>query len=229
MKKLYKVEKYSTKEAWLSARGIGGSGVSALFGKNKYKNALDIYCSAINPSDEPKNDKQTSSTEYGHNAEKPVCDIFALHHTEYKVKYPKGIQMMRRIDKPYITYTPDALLTEIETGRKGIYEGKTRLVQSKAEADEWRAGILPEQYVLQVLDGMVVINDAEFIELCVELIFIDYDTGKWKSSEIRSFHLERKEVEKAIELVEQKQTDFYENHILKQIPPNLEIEVEIGE
>lgn len=228
MKKLYKTERYSDKETWRCSRSIGGSGVSALFGKNKYKNALDLWCSALNAKDEKENN-DTVSTIYGRNAEKTVCDLFALHHEEYKVKYPKCIQMMRRIDKPYITYTPDALLKEIATGRKGIYEGKTRLVQSKSEADEWRTGILPEQYVLQVLDGMVVINDAEFVELCVELIFVDYDTGKWKSSEIRSFHLERSECLKAIELVEQKQTDFYENHILKQIPPDLEIEIEIGE
>jgi len=229
MKKLYKVERYANKDDWLSARGIGGSSVSALFGKSKYKNALDIYCSAINPSDEPKNDKQTVSTEYGHSAEKPVCDIFALHHKEYEVKYPKTITLYRRKDKPYLTYTADAILKEIATGRKGIYEGKTRIVQSKAEADEWRAGILPEMYVLQVVDSLVVINDAEFVELCVELIFIDYETGKWKSSEIRSFHLERNDCLKAIEIVEQRQTDFYENNIKKQIPPDVEIEIELGE
>ena len=231
MKKLYKVEKYSTKEAWLSSRAksFGGSSVSALFGKNKYKDALDIWCSATNSKDEAKEDKQTASTEYGHNAEKPVCDIFALHHKEYEVKYPKTITLYRRKDYPYMSYTADAIIKEIATGRKGIYEGKTRIVQNKAEADEWRAGILPEQYVLQVLQGLVVINDAQFVELCVELIFIDYDTGHWKSSEIRSFHLERSQCESAIEKVMKREIEFYTENIEKMIPPDLIVEVELGE
>lgn len=229
MKKLYKIERYKTKDEWLCARGIGGSSIASLFGKSKYKNALDIWCSAINPSEEPKKDKQTESTIYGHNAERPVCDIFALHHKDYKVKYPRQITLYRRLDKPFMTYTADALIEEIKTGRKGIYEGKTRIVQSKAEATEWRSGILPEMYVLQVLQGFAVKTDVEFVDLCVELIFIDYDTGLWKSSEIRSFHIERSECLNAIAVVEQVQTDFYENNIVKQIPPDLVIEVELGE
>ena len=54
MKKLYRVEHYKSKEEWLLARtkGFGGSSVSALFGKNKHKTALDIYCSAVNPTEE---------------------------------------------------------------------------------------------------------------------------------------------------------------------------------
>lgn len=228
-RKNYVVEHYGNdRQGWLVNRGFGGSSVSALFGKNKYKNALDIYCSAINPSDE-KDEKQTSSTIHGTKAEKPVCEIFALHHSEYEVEYPTDITMYRRKDYPYMTYTADAIIKEIVGKRKGIYEGKTRIVQSKAEAEQWRNGILPEQYVLQVLQGLVVITDAQFIELCVELIFIDYDTGKWKSSEIRSFHLERKDVRKAVKVVEKRQIDFYENHIEKLIPPNLEIDIELEE
>ena len=229
MKKLYKIEHYGKdKQDWLKHRGYGGSSVSALFGKNKYKNSLDIYCAAINPTEE-KQSKETSSTIYGHSAEKPIAEIFALHHPEYQLIYPEDIVMYRRIDKPFMTYTPDAELIELETGRKGIYEGKTRVVQGKQEADEWRAGILPEMYVLQVLQGFAVKNDAKFIDLCVELIFIDYDTGKWASSEIRSFHLERKKCKKGIRAVEEVQTDFELNHIQSRIPPDVEIEIEYEE
>ena len=229
MKKLYKVEHYGRdKQGWLKQRGYGGSSVSALFGKNKYKNVLDIYCSAVAPKDEIE-DKQTANTIYGQKAEKPVAELWSLNHPKYKLIYPKTITMYRRIDKPYMTYTADALLEEIATGRKGIYEGKTRVVQSKAEPDEWRAGILPEQYVLQVLQGFAVKNDTDFIVLCVELKFIDYDTGEYASSEIRSYVLERKDCLEAIQKVEDKQTEFEENHIIPRIPPNLEIEIKLGE
>ena len=229
MKKLYKLEHYGKdKQGWLAHRGIGGSSVSALYGKNKYKNALDIYCASVNPTEEKK-DKDTPNTLHGKRVEKPVAEIFASHHPEYILKYPRDITMARRIDKPFMTYTPDALLIEVETGRKGIYEGKTRVVQNKKEADDWRAGILPQQYVLQVLQGLAVMNDYEFIELNVELVFINYDTGKYSHSELFSKKLERSKCEAQIQDVEKVQTDFEENHIQKQIPPDLEIEIEYEE
>ena len=61
MKKLYKVEHYGKdRQEWLKNRGFGGSSVSAIFGKNPYMNALDIYCSAFNKNDE-KNEKQNAN------------------------------------------------------------------------------------------------------------------------------------------------------------------------
>lgn len=230
MGKLYRVEHYKSKDEWLKARtkGFGGSSVSALFGKNKHKTALDIYCSAVNPTEE-LDKKQTASTIYGHKAEKPICDLFALHHDEYKVRYPKTITMYVRKDKPFMMYTADGILVEKATSRKGIYEGKTRVVQNKAEADQWRSGILPEQYVIQCLQGLAVINDAQFVDLCVELIFVNYDTGKYASSEIRSFHLEREKCLEAIAKVEQVQTEFENYNIKQRIPPDVVIEVELGD
>lgn len=227
--KKYQVEHYAKdKQDWLKHRGYGGSSVSALFGKNKYKNVLDIYCASVNPTEEKQN-KDNASTIYGTKAEKPIADIFALHHPEYELIYPDDITMYRRIDKPYMTYTADGLLKEKATKRLGIYEGKTRVVRSKEEADEWRAGILPDQYVIQCLQGLAVINDAKFVDLCVELIFVNYDTGKYQSSEIRSYHLERKNVKNEVKKVEKRQTEFELNNIQKRVPPNLTIEVEVGD
>lgn len=228
MKIKYIIEHYENKGTWKSARGFGGSSVSALFDNNPYMNKLDIYCSAINPTEEKK-DKDTASTIYGRKAEKIICDLFAIHHQDLIVEYPSDITMYRRIDKPYMTYTADALLKEIKTRKKGILEIKTHLVRSKADADEWRSGKLPKNYVNQVLQGMAVKNDVSFVVLVVELIFIDYDTGKWQSSEIRSFRLERKNCKNEIKAIEQAQTDFQENHIEKRLPPDLEIEIDLGE
>ena len=229
MKRAYKVERYGKdRQEWLKNRGFGGSSVSAIFGKNPYMNALDIYCSAFAKKDE-KEDKDTVSTKYGKDAEELIAKFFAIHLNKYEVKYPKTITMYRRIKKPYLTYTADAILKEVATGRKGILEIKTHLVQSRADAEEWRAGNIPLNYTLQVLQGLVVINDADFIELCVELIFIDYDTGEWKASELRHLHLERNDYQKQVEAVEEQETLFHKEHIEKQIPPDLSITVELGE
>lgn len=229
MKRLYKVEYYGKdRQEWLKHRGFGGSSVSAIFGKNPYMNALDIYCSAVNKNDE-KNEKQNASTIYGTQAEELIAKFFALHLKKYEVKYPKSITMYRRKDKPYLTYTADAILKELATGRKGILEIKTHLVQSKADADEWRQGNIPLNYTLQVLQGLVVLNDVDFIELVVELVFVNYDTGEWVSSELRHLHLERKQWQHKVVEVEEQETDFYIEHIEKEIPPDLEIKVELGD
>ena len=41
--------------------------------------------------------------------------------------------------------------------------------------------------------------------------------------EIRYYRLERKELEKELNMLEKKETDFYENNVLKKIMPTLKI------
>ena len=228
MKKLYKVESYGrNRQEWLKNRGFGGSSISALFGKSKYMNSLDIFCSAINPIVDEKNDKDTTSTLYGKKAESLIAHLFALNFaSKYKVSYPKTIKMARRIDKPYMTYTPDGLLKEIvENGRKGGLEIKSHLVANKKDAEEWKSGNLPQNYVLQVLQGLAVMNDLQFFELYAILNYPNYSDKTNYKSELLHFHIERKDVEEEIAIVEDRQTDFQTNNIEKRIPPNVEIKV----
>ena len=226
MKKLYKIEHYGKdRQGWLSNRGFGGSSISALFGKSKYQNALDIFCSAIAPKEEI-NDKDTVCTLYGKNVESLMAQLFTLNFgSKYKVSYSKSIRMARRIDKPYMTYTPDGLLKEIGSGRKGGLEIKSHLVLNKKDAEEWKCGNIPQNYVLQVLQGFAVMNDLEFFEIYAVLNYPNYQEKTNYKSELLHFHIERDDVLDAIEIVENKQTDFQINHIEKMIPPNAEIKV----
>ena len=227
MKKLYKIEHYGkNRQDWLKNRGFGGSSISALFGKSKYQNKLDIFCSSINPSAE-KNDKDTISTQYGKNVESLLAQFFALNFgSKYKVSYSKTIRMARRIDKPYMTYTPDGLLKEINVGgRKGGLEIKSHLVANKKDAEEWKSGNIPQSYVLQVLQGFAVMNDLQFFEIYAVLNYPNYQEKTNYKSELLHFHLEREDVVDAIEEVEATQTDFQVNNIEKMIPPNADIKV----
>lgn len=228
MKKLYKIENYGKdRQEWLKNRGFGGSSISALFGKSKYMNALDIFCSAINPIVDEKNDKDTTSTIYGKKAESLIAQLFALNFgSKYKVSYPKTIKMARRIDKPYMTYTADGLLREIVVDkRKGGLEIKTHLVLNKKDAEEWKSGNLPQNYVLQLLQGFAVMNDLQFFELYAILNYPNYSEKVNYKSELLHFHIEREDVLEEIKVVEERQTDFQENNIEKRIPPNVEIKV----
>ena len=226
MKKNYTIEKYSKddRQTWLANRGFGGSSVSALLGKNKYQTALDIYCSAVNPS-EHKNETVTANTIYGRNAEPILAKLFALNYPQFKITYPRKIEMARRKDKPYITYTYDGLLEEVATNRPGFVEFKTHEIQDSADEMAWIRGELPEQYYIQVLQGFVTMNDKEFCELFAILNKINYDTGAIMYSRLCHFHLERKDVEADINLVEETETNFQINHIDKLIPPNIHIDL----
>lgn len=223
MRTNFKIEHYGRdKKKWLKNRGYGGSSISALFGCNPYMTMLDIYCSAVNKNNQKK-DKQTKSTQYGKNVEQLMANLFALNYPQYKVEYPKDIVMYRRIDKPFMTYTPDGLLVEKETNRKGILEIKSHTIANKEDANEWANGKLPQNYYLQVLQGLAVITNREFVELYAILNFLDYDNGTIHHSEIRHYHLERNDRLGDIALVEKVQTDFEINHIQKRVPPDIEI------
>jgi len=226
-KKNYTIEKYEKddRQTWLAKRGFGGSSVSALLGKNKYQTKLDIYCSATNPS-EHKNESNTPNTIYGRNVEPILAKLFALNYPQYEIYYPEKIEMARRIDKPYITYTYDGLLKELlGKKRKGFVEFKSHEIQDKEDELSWKSGQLPEQYYIQVLQGFVAMPDKEFCELYAILNKVDYDTGKIIYSHLQAYHLERKDVLDDIKLVEDTQTEFDENHIKKLIPPNIHIEL----
>ena len=225
--KEYTIEVYDKddRQTWLAKRGFGGSSVSALLGKNKYMTAVDIYCSAVNPT-EHKNENATVSTSYGRNAEPILAKLFELDYPKYKLYYPEKIEMARRVDKPYITYTYDGLLEEIATGRKGFVEFKTHEIQNHEDEEEWLSGNLPEQYYIQVLQGFCAMYDKDFCELYAKLYRKDYETDDITWSRLLHFRLDRtaENVEADIQLIEDVQTDFQVNNIEKRIPPNIHIE-----
>lgn len=226
MKLNYTIEKYNRddRQGWLITRGFGGSSVSAILGKNKYMSALDLYCSAINPSVH-KEESNTPSTIYGQQIEPVLAQLFKVNYPQYKITYPKKIEMARRIDKPFITYTYDNLLTEVETNRKGFGEFKSHDIQSREDEENWASGQLPMQYYIQVLQGFVTMNDKEFCELYAILNHRDYTNNTIKYSELRHYHIERNDVINDITYIEKVETDFQHNHIDKRIPPNIHVEL----
>lgn len=223
----YNLEIYpkNDRQEWLNNRGFGGSSVSALLGMNKWQTTLDIYCSSVNPTIH-KEDSTNPSTIYGTKAEPIMAQLFALNYIQYEVEYHIDEIVMARVkDKPYETYTFDGLIVERETKRKGFLEIKTHEIQDSEDEAMWASGQLPEQYYIQLLQGFVVMNDKEFCELYAILNHKDYETNTIKWSELRHYHLERKDVIDDIELVEKTEIDFQENHIDKRIPPNIHIEL----
>lgn len=228
MKLNYNFEYYNNTKDWLKSRigSFGGSSVSALLRCNPYTDPIDIYCSALNPSDEIS-EKETPSTKYGHDAEPLLAKLFALNFPQYEVDYLENgkIRMARRKDRKILAYTPDALLKEIATGRLGFLEIKTHIVKDQEDYDMWANNQLPQNYYCQELQGFVVMNDREFCELYVILNWIDYETNSLYKSELRHYHLERENCKDDIKLLEKIEIDFQENNIEKRCPPDIVIKL----
>lgn len=226
MKKLYKVEKYSSKEKWLNARGIGGSSASAIENANPYMSKLELY-RVIKSNKKKKLDTTNTSMKYGINLEPLIRDIYRYDtESKYQVIDPKPFEMFRRIDKPFMTATIDGQLVEKSTKRKGILEIKTHDIRNRIDYQNWN-GRIPDNYFIQVIHYLAVLNDFEFAVLCAKLRYFKYDlndkSAELEKSEIRYYYIERSEVIKEIEKLEKDETDFWENNILKGQMPSVKI------
>lgn len=227
-KKLYTKEKYKSKNAWLMARAFGGSSVSALFGVNPYMTALDVYCASVNPpkSEEDVKEEETTSTIYGHEAEDVIRRLVRLNFKDkFDVKSPRGYEMFRRKDKPFMTATLDGIMVDKETKEKWVLEIKTYEFRGNADLEEKWENQPPINYSIQCLHYLAVLNDFVGAILVGKIRWIDYDTGLVKKEEIRYYVLKRDSNAETIAKIEQVETDFQNNHITPRIPPDVSCDV----
>ena len=223
----YSKETFASRAEWLKARGFGGSSASSILGVNPWMTAMDLYLKSVGqPIDEEK--ENTSAMNYGTEAERLVRAIYALdgEYLGWKVKGPGNRHAMyRRKDKPYLTATIDGQIEE--AGRKGILEIKTHDMRGRADEKQWEEGQLPQNYYVQCLHYLMVMGDMEFAVLVAKLRYFDYDgeSRKLARTEFRYYRIEREEKQAEIDFLEKAETDFYENHVAKRVPPNITIEL----
>ncbi len=227
-KKHYRKVKFKNRIDWLKWRKFGGSSASALFNANPYQTALDVYCSAINPNiNEKEDDNPTTSQEYGRDAEELIRKIVQLNFKgKFKVISPNGLTAYYRLDKPYLTATIDGMLVDLLTGEKWVLEIKTHDVLNSEDLLNW-LNHLPQNYFIQNLHYQVVLDDTVGSVCVAKLRFFKYVDGvrEIDHEEIRYYWLPRKDFIRDIALLEKVETDFYENNIKKKIPPNITIQM----
>lgn len=225
LSKKYIVEKFKTKEEWKNARGLGGTSVSSITGSSTYKNILELYAEIVSEND--LDVKATNeSMSYGILCEPIIRKLYSIDFAKkYKVHTPRNFQMYRRKDKKYMTATVDGTLMEINTKIKGIWECKTHDIKNHEDELEWRDHI-PQRYYEQVIWYLVVLNDFDFVEVTAKLNFYDYFDSQGKKllkSEIRYYHIERKDVEKDVTKLEKIVTRFWEKNVCQGIIPEMKI------
>lgn len=195
--------KLTERQQWLRARsrGIGGSDAGAVIGLNKYKSNVRLWEEKTGIA-EPEDISDKPAVIFGKTAEAPLRELFKLDFPEYKVDYHE-FYIYVSDEYPFLFATLDGEITD-EQGKRGIYEGKTTTIQNKNQWDEWE-GCVPQSYYIQLLHQLAA-TGWDFAILKAYIRY--YKDGELKIS-IRHYRIERSEVQRDIDYLVTKETEFW--------------------
>lgn len=226
----------TSEKEWLAARlqGIGASEASAVIGRNPYMKNLDLW--RIKTGRKAAEDiSNKDCVRYGHAAERPVRELFALDYADsYDVYYSGAFDMVRSADNPFLFATLDGRLIEKNTGRKGVLEIKTTDILSSMQKEKWSFVLdyndinrsifkIPDNYYLQVLHQLIV-TGFDFAVLFAKKKRV-YNTEKGKppivTSEFHPYFIERSSVQTDIDYLLEQEIKFWTQYVLPDREPPL--------
>ncbi len=183
------------REEWKDARrkGIGGSDAAAIVGLDRWRSPFDVYADKLSLIPDREDNE---AMRQGRDFEDYVARRFT-EETGKKVRRRNAI--LRHPDHPFMLANVDRLVV----GENAGFEAKTTSILNKAQ---FAKGEYPPNYYVQCMHYMAV-TGADRWYLAVLVLN-------------RAFHIftiERSESEIAA-LVEAEK-HFWQNHVLKQIPP----------
>lgn len=212
-------KEYPDHETWVRSfdNRIGASEIAIICGFANYKSPVDLWKEKTGrkKADDISDDELVS---YGKEAEQYLRALFALKHRH---KFDVGYHPYRvyyNDETPYLTATLDGELTEKETNRKGIYECKTCLIQSRTALEEWQNNNIPQKYYCQICQQLYTTN-YYYAVLNAELRHTD------GSAEIREYHIERADIEDDIAYVVSKGVEFWNNYVKTDKAPPVTIRI----
>jgi putative phage-type endonuclease len=184
-----------TRDEWLEWRkkGIGGSDAAAIIGLNKYKSAFEVYAEKLGlKAEEPDNEAMRQ----GRDLEEYVAARF-MEATGKKVRRRNAI--LQHPNYPFMIADIDRWII----GENAGLECKTTSVLNPAKFSK---GEYPANYYVQCMHYMAV-TGAEKWYLAVLVL----------NKAFHVFEIERDEDE--IRALIEAEREFWEVHVLKQIPP----------
>lgn len=179
----------------LRKKGIGGSDAAKIAALSRWGTAYDVYQDKLGLS-EPR--QQTEAMKVGHRLEPMILDYYE-NHTGNKVKRDNDSVFSKK--NPFMLATIDGIVTD----KNIIVEAKT----SKYEKDWGEEGTcdIPDDYLCQVAHYCAVLN----VPRADIIVFFKL------SETYKLYHYKRTEGLEAALI--KKEKHFWENHVLKQIPP----------
>ncbi len=185
-----------SREQWLEARrkGIGGSDVSAIAGLNKWKSPVAVYLDKVGQS--PIEDTAGEAAYWGNVMEDIVAQEFSIR-TGLKVRRKNAI--LKHPEHHFMFANVDRLII-------GKQEGLECKTASEYLKGEWEDEEIPAAYLLQIQHYMAVTGYKAW-HLAVLI------GGN------KFIHKKVERDEELISYLIQIERDFWENHVLKEIPP----------
>ena len=190
------VYEYANDDDWhtLREKRIGGSDIGAILGVNKYKSIIDVYIDKTEGSKFEGNE----ATFWGHMHEATIMKVFAQKHREFNV-----YQAPYSVVDNFLIANLDAVLKDKNTGEHGVLEIKTT---NAFNYKDWEGDVVPQYYYAQV-QHYLMLTGYKFAYIAVLV----------GGNKYKDFKIERSEED--IALIRSKATEFYNENILKLIPP----------
>lgn len=213
------IRTFKTRDEWLENRGnyIGGSDVACILGLNPWKTNVQLWLEKTGKV-EPEELGDNPLVVYGINAEPYLRELFKLDYPDMQVFYEENNTWTN--DKyPFAAASLDGWLID-SAGRRGIFECKTATINSSTQRAKWDNRI-PDNYYCQVLFYMAVC-EADFVIVKAQLK-TQYGDEEPRL-ETRHYRIERRDVEKDIELIMKNAERFY-RAIQEDKEPNLIISI----
>lgn len=200
----YTVHIFKNRDEWLAGRldlhGIGGSDASAACGLNPWRDNVDLWEIKTGRKKAP-DISDNERVQYGQEAEEYLRRLYQLKNKDkYEVQYIKDV-ILQNNEHPEFLYSPDGLLFEKATGRKGIWECKTTTIMKSFDKEKWNNKV-PDNYFVQTLHGLNT-TGFDFVELFAELTY----PGGY--SQLRTYHFERADHEEDCKFVSTSVQDFW--------------------
>lgn len=185
-----------SRQEWLDARkhGIGGSDVSAIAGLNKWKSAVGVYLDKTGQA--PDEDSAGEAAYWGNVMEDVVAQEFSIR-TGLRVRRRNAI--LKHPEHPFMLANVDRLIV----GKREGLECKTASEYLKGS---WEEDEIPAAYLLQIQHYMAVTG----YEAWHIAVLIGGNKFLYKK-------IERDE--ELINYLIQIEKNFWEENVLKQIPP----------
>lgn len=178
---------------------LGGSEAAAVLGLSRYQSALSVYLRQIGEDvSVPDNEKML----WGRLLESVIAKEYE-RRTGYQTWHNNKYKHYTHFRHSWMGCLPDAIAHDPERGN-GVIEIKTA---SEYVKHEWNDGNSPEEYIVQLMHNMAVVGTSW--GALVVLI---------GGSDFRIVPFDRDD--ELIDLIIQKESEFWHNHVLKRIPPD---------
>lgn len=236
----------TNREEWIAQRaiqGIGGSDAAAVVGMSPWMTPMQLWQYKTGQARQ-KELSGNSAVEQGNRMEPILRDFFSVLHPEYQVDYHQ-FDILFQAERPWLFATLDGELVReqvypaslddanavllangygggeeyvgsIERIERGILEIKTATPNGKLGWAKWSNGAMPQNYYIQVLHELLA-TGFDFVILFACLYSQNGDMT------LKTYEIERVDVEEDMAWLLQQETDFYRNCIVRGKMPSMPI------